>query len=139
MRNTWPPSKRLRGNSSALSKLKPMDSRAPIMLMSPLARPSIARDRAELVKNAPIASICSNSSSNRRRLPSNNQLNAEAKHREMRTEPPANANSNNKHRTPDKSNNRRVSSRHQVVLTMRPSKKRCKLSSNRYEVMLNDH
>ena len=133
--NTWPPSRRSRDSNSALSRPRPTVNRAKTITMSPPVRPSIALDRAEQARSAQIANTCSNSSSKIRRLPNSNQPNAVAKHRGTRTERRANAN-NNSNRMPGRSNNP-LDSRLQVV-TMAPSKKRCKLSSNRSEVMSND-
>lgn len=136
--NTWPPSRRSRDSSSALSRPRPTDNRAKTITMSPPVRPSIALDRAERARSAQIASTCSNSSSKIRRPPNNSQPNAAAKHRGTMTERPASANSNNNNRTPDRSSSPLVNSRLPVVTTG-PSKKRCKLSSNRSKVKSNDH
>ena len=135
--NTWPLSRRSRDSSSALSRPRPTDNRARTITMSPPVRPSIALARAERARSAQIASTCSNSSSKIRRPPNNSQPNAAAKHRGTRTERPASANSNN-NRTPGRSSSPLVNSRLPVVTTG-PSKKRCKLSSNRSKVKSNDH
>ena len=136
--NTWPPSRRSRDSSSALSRPRPTVNRARTITMSPPVRLSIALARAERARSAQIASTCSNSSSKIRRPPNNSQPNAAAKHRGTRTERPASANSNSSNRTLGRSSSPLVNSRLPVVTTG-PSKMRCKLSSNRSKVKSNDH
>ena len=133
--NTWPPSRRSRDSSSALSRLRPTDSLARTITMSPLVHPSIALDRAERAKSAQIANTCSNSKT--LRLLNNSQPSAVAKHRGMMIERPASANSSNSNKTLGKSSSPLANNNRLQVAT--DSKKRCKLSSSRSKAKSNDH